>query len=99
MSNSLRNLVVLVGTMSSAVIVLSGCAERVADCVEVYQGTGATRRPGYTMTACVDHCKQVQGAIDCYWDGDVTIVQGGSGNTMKGRTPPEAAIRVSSVGR
>jgi len=57
----------------SAVFSFAGCTElgmeKLADCVEVYSGTGATRRPGFTQTACVDHCKSVQGAIDCYWDG------------------------------
>ena len=56
-----------------AMLALGACTElgmeKVADCVEVYSGTGATRRPGFTQTACVDHCKSVQGAIDCYWDG------------------------------
>jgi len=48
-----------------------GCAERVADCVEVYANTGATRRAGFTKTACEDHCNSIQGWIDCYWDGRI----------------------------
>jgi hypothetical protein len=56
-----------------AVLALTACTElgmeKLADCVEVYSGTGATRRPGFTQAACEDHCKSVQGALDCYWDG------------------------------
>jgi hypothetical protein len=69
MTNSLRTPLLLAAIGSSGLILISGCTERLADCVEVYPGTGATRRPGYTMTACEQHCKQVQGTIDCYWDG------------------------------
>ncbi len=46
----------------------TGCAERVGDCVEVRQNTGATRLPGYTPIACDQHCKQTTGLINCYWD-------------------------------
>ena len=57
----------------SAMMALGACSElgmeKLADCVEVYSGTGATRLSGFTRTACEDHCKAVQGAIDCYWDG------------------------------
>ena len=74
MSNSALALAALVGTTFAVLVASSGCAERLADCVEVYSGTGATRLPGYTMTACEDHCKQVQGAIDCYWDGSVAAI-------------------------
>jgi hypothetical protein len=49
----------------------TGCAERLADCVEVYANTGANRLHGYTMTTCADHCKTVTGWLDCYWDGSV----------------------------
>jgi hypothetical protein len=69
MAKSLRVLLLLPAIGSTALILITGCAERLADCVEVYPGTGAPRLPGYTMTACQQHCKQVQGTIDCYWDG------------------------------
>jgi hypothetical protein len=58
-----------IGTLTM-VLLLSGtaCAERIGDCVEVRQGTGATRLAGYTEIACDQHCKQATGLLNCYWD-------------------------------
>ena len=55
----------------------SGCTdvltERVSDCVEVYQGTGAVRRKGFTEQACEERCAMITGVIDCYWDEDSAL--------------------------
>ena len=48
--------------------------ERVADCVEVHQGTGAVRRMGFTESACEMRCATLTGLIDCYWDGRLALV-------------------------
>ena len=48
--------------------------ERVADCVEVRQGTGAVRRMGFTEKACEDRCAMLTGLIDCYWDGRLSLI-------------------------
>jgi len=73
MSGKLRYGISISAVALGAVLALAACTElgmeKLADCVEVYSGTGATRRPGFTRSACDDHCKSVQGAIDCYWDG------------------------------
>jgi hypothetical protein len=69
MSNSARALSSLAGISVVVTVAATGCAERLADCVEVYPMNVATRLPGYTMNGCTEHCKSVQGAIDCYWDG------------------------------
>jgi hypothetical protein len=82
-----RAILAIIATAVSALAGTLGCAEKMADCVEVYPNTGATRLPGYTMTACQDHCKQVQGAIDCYWDGSiVSLPTGPSVIVEPGRT-------------
>jgi hypothetical protein len=47
--------------------------ERVSDCVEVYQGTGAVRRQGFTEKACEERCAMITGVIDCYWDEDSAL--------------------------
>jgi len=73
MSQRLRSRLSIGAVALGALLALGACTElgmeKLADCVEVYSGTGATRRPGFTRTACEDHCKSVQGALDCYWDG------------------------------
>ena len=78
MSNSARALSILAAISVAVMVATTGCAERLADCVEVYPTNGATRLPGYTMTACAEHCKSVQGAIDCYWDGSIAAITGPS---------------------
>ena len=59
--------VLLVGGMACTDVLDAG---RISDCVEVYPNTGATRRPGFTKAACEEHCRSIQGTLDCYWDED-----------------------------
>jgi hypothetical protein len=61
--------------VTAGLVGINGCTEvldsnRISDCVEVYANTGAVRRPGFTKSACEQHCAMVQGALDCYWDED-----------------------------
>ena len=74
MPHSARALWLVLGGSLSLVLAAGACGERLADCVEVYAGTGATRLAGYTRTACEDHCKSIQGTIDCYWDGSIAAL-------------------------
>ncbi|MBI4499546.1 MAG: hypothetical protein HY700_00130 [Gemmatimonadetes bacterium] len=85
MSNSARALLLLTGGTLALLFAGAGCVERLADCVEVYPGSGATRLPGYTMAACEEHCKSVQGTIDCYWDGSIAALTGPSVSVPTGR--------------
>ena len=87
MSQPARALFLIGGATVAMLASFGGCAERMADCVEVYPGTGATRRPGFTMSACQEHCRQVQGTIDCYWDGSVGSIAGPSVIVVTGRDP------------
>jgi hypothetical protein len=89
MSNSARALSFLTGGTVALLLAAGGCAERMADCVEVYPNTGATRRPGYTRTACEEHCKSIQGTIDCYWDGSIAALTGPSVTVTTGRRTEE----------
>ena len=85
MSSSARALSLLAGATFVLLVAGSGCAERVADCVEVYPNTGASRLPGFTLAACEEHCKSVQGTIDCYWDGSIAALTGPSVSVPTGR--------------
>jgi len=69
MSNTISTVTCLGACFIALLLTSAGCAERLADCVEVYPNTGATRRPGYTRAACEERCASIQGALDCYWDG------------------------------
>jgi hypothetical protein len=85
MTHSARALLFLLGGSLSLLVAAGACGERLADCVEVYAGTGATRRAGFTRTACEDYCKSVQGTIDCYWDGSIAALTIPSVNVETGR--------------
>jgi hypothetical protein len=64
----------------------TACAERLADCVEVYSNTGANRLQGYTRIGCQAHCQSIQGWIDCYWDGSIVSLTGPSAAASTIRT-------------
>jgi len=59
----------IVGGALALFLAAGACVENLADCVEVYMGTGANRLHGYSRIACEEHCRAITGWIDCYWDG------------------------------
>ena len=69
MSSMIKNFSFLAASALVLLAATEACTERLADCVEVYPNTGATRRTGFTKAACEERCASIQGWLDCYWDG------------------------------